>query len=100
MIAPEPNVFSIWLSVLFSAFSSAVAAAGFASVVPCRFATAIPPLLDLRTLYTRTLTYHANTAEVKRWDRFFSPAADRGRARRSADLRLSGLTRRRRPRRR
>ena len=31
MIAPAPNVFSIWLSVLLSAFSSADCAAGFTS---------------------------------------------------------------------
>src|SRR5215207_9728107 len=43
MIAPAPNVFSIWLIVLFSAFSPADTAAGFASVDPCRLATALPP---------------------------------------------------------
>ena len=42
MIAPAPNVFSIWLIVLFSAFSSADTA-GLLSVAPCRLATAIAP---------------------------------------------------------
>ena len=43
MIAPAPNVFSIWLIVLFSAFSSADTAAGLTSPAPCRLATASPP---------------------------------------------------------
>ncbi len=42
MIAPAPNVFSIWLIALFSAFCSADTD-GFTSVVPCRLATAIAP---------------------------------------------------------
>ena len=43
MIAPAPNVFSIWLMALFSAFVSAETAAGLTSVVPCRLATTIAP---------------------------------------------------------
>src|SRR5262245_56039082 len=44
MIAPAPNAFSIWLIVLFSAFSSADTTAGLLSPDPCRFATAcLPP---------------------------------------------------------
>ncbi len=42
MIAPAPNVFSIWPMALFKAFCSADTA-DFPSVVPCRLATAIAP---------------------------------------------------------
>src|SRR5208337_2606094 len=46
MIAPAPNVFSIWLIALFSALVSADTVAGLSSVVPCRLATTIAPSFD------------------------------------------------------
>ena len=55
MIAPAPNVFSIWLIALFSAFCSADTV-DFTSVVPCRLATAIAPPAEWWFMYVRTLS--------------------------------------------
>ena len=54
MIAPAPNVFSICVIALFSAFCSDDTD-GFTSVVLCRLATAITPPAPGRVMYVRTL---------------------------------------------
>ena len=78
MIAPAPNVFSIWLIALFSAFCSADAL-GLPSVAPCRFATALAPS-DTSTDYVRNYSKLALMfGTTSRTDfRFFShPGATR-----------------------
>ena len=56
MIAPAPNVFSIWLIALFSAFVSADTAAGFTSVVPLSLGHDHRSLGLSLLLYVRTLS--------------------------------------------
>ena len=87
MIAPAPNAFSIWLIVLFSAFSSADSVAGLTSPAPCRLATALPPASFGVILYARTLIYHARAGEVKRLTPVFHPRTGPGRGGRRRGLR-------------
>ena len=55
MIAPAPNVFSIWLMALFSAFVSADTAAGLTSVDPLSLGHDHRSFTGFLILYARTL---------------------------------------------